>query len=41
MHRRLAAALPPAIAGWHRRRFAGGRVVLSLYLAMSGRASLT
>ena len=36
MHRRLAAALPPAIAGWHRRRFAGGRVLLSLYLGDVG-----
>ncbi len=31
MHRRLVDGLPPAIAGWHRRRFAGGRVLLSLY----------
>lgn len=31
MHRRLVDDLPPAIAGWHRRRFAGGRVLLSLY----------
>ncbi|MYE81183.1 MAG: tRNA (5-methylaminomethyl-2-thiouridine)(34)-methyltransferase MnmD [Gammaproteobacteria bacterium] len=32
MHRCLVDALPPAITGWHRRRFAGGRVLLSLYL---------
>ena len=31
MHRCLVDALPPAITGWHRRRFAGGRVLLSLY----------
>ena len=43
LHRRLADALPPAIAGWHRRRFAGGRVRLSLYFGdvLAGLADLT
>ncbi len=31
VHRELAAALPPRISGWHRRRFAAGRVQLSLF----------
>ena len=31
VHRAFAAALPPRISGWHRRRFAAGRVQLSLY----------
>ncbi|MDE0349118.1 MAG: tRNA (5-methylaminomethyl-2-thiouridine)(34)-methyltransferase MnmD [Gammaproteobacteria bacterium] len=43
MHRRLVDALPPAIAGWHRRRFAGGRVLLSLYFGdvLAGLTDLT
>ena len=43
MHRRLVDALPPAIAGWHRRRFAGGRVRLSLYFGdvLAGLTDLT
>ena len=31
-YRALAARYPPRLPGWHRRTFAGGRVVLSLYL---------
>ena len=31
MHRELASAPPPRISGWHRRRFAGGRVQLSVF----------
>lgn len=30
--RQLAAVMPPALAGWHRRTFDGGRVRLSLFL---------
>ena len=30
-YRELATAYPPLLAGWHRRRFCGGRVQLSLY----------
>lgn len=32
VHRELAGILPPRISGWHRRRLAGGRISLSLYL---------
>lgn len=31
MHGAFAGAPPPGISGWHRRRFAAGRVQLSLY----------
>lgn len=31
MHRELAATPPPRISGWHRRRFAAGRVQLSIF----------
>jgi len=31
-YRALAAQYPPPLPGWHRRRMAGGRVLLSLYL---------
>lgn len=31
VQRELAAAVPPRISGWHRRRFAAGRVQLSLF----------
>ena len=43
IRRCLVDALPPAISGWHRRRFAGGRVLLSLYLGdvLAGLADLT
>ena len=42
IRRCLADALPPAISGWHRRRFAGGRVLLSLYFGdvLAGLADL-
>ena len=42
LHRALVDAWPPAISGWHRRRFAGGRVQLSLYFgdALAGLADL-
>lgn len=32
IHRELIQSYPPHISGWHRRRFANGRVQLSLYL---------
>lgn len=31
VHRELSRILPPGISGWHRRRLAGGRVLLLLY----------
>ena len=31
LHRALVEDWPPAISGWHRRRFANGRIRLSLY----------
>ena len=42
LHRALVDAWPPAISGWHRRRFAGGRVQLSLYFGdvLAGLADL-
>ncbi len=43
LHGALVDAWPPAISGWHRRRFAGGRVQLSLYFGdvLAGLADLT
>ena len=42
VHRELSRILPPGISGWHRRRLAAGRVVLSLYFgdAFAGLADL-
>ena len=43
VHREFIEALPPAISGWHRRRFAGGRVQLSLFFGdvLAGLADLS
>ena len=43
LHRALVEDWPPAISGWHRRRFANGRIRLSLYFGdvLAGLSDLT